>query len=457
MKVLRFSPIAIVLAYACGGSDQSGLLDGGDDVTTADVTVDNVVPPNDSGNDATQTDGSTGDASDGGIVEAGPLCLSTPCVTQIASGGFHSCARVTDGTVRCWGRNNAGQLGVGITSDGGFDGTSHPIPVNPQLAGVSQITASHYSLNASVTCVLASGVPECFGANTAGQLGLSADAGAFDNNAHPDASPVQGLPQSVSSVWAGNLHSCAIDGTGVMYCWGYDGQMQLGRAIPNANGNVLPAGAVETDAGPATQMGPGFDYSIGLAKSGLVYSWGANNVGQLGRAANDPSPSGVVAITNVTNIAAGLEHACAVSSGTLMCWGNDQNAELGDGKQNTQSQTPVTVNVASKTITQVTAGYSHTCALASDGTVYCWGQNDWGQCGTVGDGGNGDVLAPTQVQGLTGKALEVEAGTNHTCALIEGGSVMCWGANDRGQLGQGLIDASLDTNPHPTPVTVKFQ
>jgi alpha-tubulin suppressor-like RCC1 family protein len=233
--------------------------------------------------------------------------------------------------------------------------------------------------------------------------------------------------------------------------------MQLGRAIPNANGNVLPAGAVETDAGPATEMGPGFDYSIGLTKAGLVYSWGANNVGQLGRAANDPSPAGVVAITNVTNIAAGLEHACAVSSGTLMCWGNDQNAELGDGKQNTQSQTPVTVNVASKTITQVTAGYSHTCALASDGTVYCWGQNDWGQCGTVGDGGAGDVLAPTEVQGLTGKALQVEAGTNHTCALIEGGSVMCWGANDRGQLGQGLIDAALDTNAHPTPVTVKFQ
>ncbi len=464
MRVLRFSSVAgvIALAYACGGTDNSGLLDGGDDGATVDVVGDTTV--NDSGNDVTQTtdgssDGSTSDASDGGVIEAGPLCLQTPCITQIAAGGFHACARVSDGTIRCWGRNNVGQLGVGVTSDGGFDPTPRPAPVNPQLANVSQITASHYSMNASVTCVLAGGVPECFGANTTGQLGLAADAGLFDNGAHPDASAVQGLPQSVSSVWAGNLHSCAIDGTGAMYCWGYDGQTQLGRPTPNVNNNVLPAAPVQTDASAAIQMGPGFDYSIGLTKAGLVYSWGANNVGQLGRAANDPSPPGVVTLTNVTNIAAGLEHACAVSSGTVMCWGDDTNGELGDGKQNTQSQSPVTVNVGGKTITQVTAGYSHTCALASDGTVYCWGQNDWGQCGTGGgDGGfnNADVLTPTQVQ-LTGKALQVEAGTNHACALITGGSVMCWGANDRGQLGQGLLDASLDTNAHPTPVTVKFQ
>jgi alpha-tubulin suppressor-like RCC1 family protein len=325
---------------------------------------------------------------------------------------------------------------------------------------VSQITASHYSFNSSLTCVLAAGVPMCFGANTTGQLGLSADSGVFDNNPHPDASAVQGLPSSVSSVWAGNLHSCAIDGTGVMYCWGSDESTQLGRPAPGINGNVLPAGQVQTDAGPATQMGPGYDYTIGLTKAGAVYSWGANGVGQLGRTTGGNSPPAPLTLTSVTNIAAGLQHACGVSNGTLLCWGNDQNGELGDGKQNNQSTTPITVNVGNKTITQVTAGYSHTCALASDGTVYCWGQNDWGQCGTgLGDAGfnNADVLAPTQVQGLTGKALEVEAGTNHTCALIEGGSVMCWGADDRGQLGQGLIDAALDTNAHPTPVTVKFQ
>lgn len=456
MRILRFTGLALIVA--CGGTDQ-GLFDSGtDDAQASDATSDNTVPTDGSVTDVTTTDvttgdGSSGDASDGGIVDAGPLCLQTPCILQIASGGFHSCARVNDGTVRCWGHNNVGQLGISSLTD-------HPAPVNPQLASVSQITASHYSFNSSVTCVLAGGVPMCFGANTTGQLGLSADAGVFDNNAHPDASAVQGLPSSVSSVWAGNLHSCAIDGTGAMYCWGSDESTQLGRPAPGINGNILPAGAVQTDAGPATQMGPGYDYSIGLTKAGSVYSWGANGVGQLGRTTNGNAPPAPMTLTNVTNIAAGLQHACAVSSGTVMCWGNDQNGELGDGKQNNQSTTPITVNVANKTMTQVTAGYSHTCALASDGTVYCWGQNDWGQCGTGGgDGGfnNADVLAPTQVQGLTGKALEVEAGTNHTCALIEGGSVMCWGADDRGQLGQGLIDASLDTNAHPTPVTVKFQ
>jgi alpha-tubulin suppressor-like RCC1 family protein len=458
MRILRFSGLALIVA--CGGAD-GGLFDSGtDDAQVEDATNDNTVVIDSGGNDVTVTDATSGDASDASDaspIEAGPLCLQTPCITQIASGGYHSCARVTDGSVRCWGRNNVGQLGVGILSDGGFDPTAHPAPINPQLASVSQITASHYSMSSSVTCVLAGGVPMCFGANTTGQLGLAADAGIFDNNAHPDAAAVQGLPSSVSSVWAGNLHSCAIDGTGAMFCWGYDQQDQLGRPAPGVNGNVLPAVAVQTDAGPATQMGPGYDYSIGLTKAGTVYSWGANGVGELGRTGT--SPPAPLTLTGVTNIAAGLQHACAVASGALSCWGNDQNAELGDGKQNTQSATPVAVNVASKTITQVTAGYSHTCALATDGTVYCWGQNDWGQCATgLGDAGfnNNDVLTPTQVQ-LTGKVLQVEAGTNHTCALIVGGSVMCWGANDRGQLGQGLIDASLDTNAHPTPVTVKFQ
>jgi len=455
MRVLRFTGLALIVA--CGGTDQ-GLFDSGtDDAQATDAAIDNTVT--DSGgndgttSDVTTSDVTTGDASDGGIVDAGPLCLQTPCILQIATGGFHACARVNDGTVRCWGRNNVGQLGTSVLTD-------HPAPVNPQLASVTQITASHYSLNSSVTCVLAGGVPMCFGANTTGQLGLAADAGIFDNNAHPDASAVQGLPSSVSSVWAGNLHSCAIDGTGAMYCWGYDEQTQLGRPAPGINGNVLPAGAVITDAGPASQMGPGYDYTIGLTKAGIVHSWGANGSGELGRTTNGNAPPGPMALTNVTNIGAGLLHACAVSSGTVMCWGDDSDGQLGDGKQNNQSTTPITVNVANKTITQVSAGYSHTCALASDGTVYCWGQNDWGQCGTgATDAGfnNADVLAPTQVQGLGGKALEVENGTNHTCALIEGGSVMCWGANDRGQLGQGLIDASVDTNAHPTPVTVKFQ
>jgi alpha-tubulin suppressor-like RCC1 family protein len=456
MKVLRVTGLALIVA--CGGTDQ-GLFDSGtDDAQANDGSSNDSTVADASGNDATTNDVTTqdvttGDASDGSIVDAGPVCTATPCIVQIASGGFHACARVNDGTVRCWGHNNIGQLGISALTD-------HPAPVNPQLSGVTQITASHYSINSSVTCVLASGVPMCFGANTSGQLGLAADAGLFDNNAHPDASAVQGLPTSVSSVWAGNLHSCAIDGTGAMYCWGSDESTQLGRPAPGVNGNVLPAGAVITDAGPATQMGPGYDYTIGLTKAGLVYSWGANGVGQLGRTTNGNAPPAPLTLANVTNIAGGLQHACAVVSGVVNCWGEDQNGELGDGKQNNTSTTPIAVNVANKTITQVTAGYSHTCALASDGTVYCWGQNDWGQCGTgLGDAGfsNADVLAPTQVQGLTGPALEVEAGTNHTCALIKGGSVMCWGADSNGQLGQGLIDAAVDNNAHPTPVTVQFQ
>lgn len=143
-------------------------------------------------------------------INAGPVCNQTPCIVSIAAGGFHNCALVKDGSVRCWGRN-IGQLGVGTLGDGGFDGTAQPVPVNPALANVTQITASHYSINSSLTCVMTSGVAKCFGSNSSGQLGLQSDAGIFDNNAHPTPNAVQGLPSSVSSVWAGNLHSCAVD------------------------------------------------------------------------------------------------------------------------------------------------------------------------------------------------------------------------------------------------------
>ncbi len=464
MKLIRLSiALAATLgaAYACGGTDGNGLFDGGDDSGGGpDAVIDNTVPGDASVDVIIADDSTTGDASDGGIIEAGPLCTSTPCMVEIASGGFHSCARVTDGTIRCWGRNNLGQLGVGLLSDGGFDGTMQPTPVNPKLANITQITASHFSVTYSSTCVLSAGVPKCFGANATGQLGLSADSGLFDTNAHPTAAAVQGIPSTVAGVWAGNLHACAIDTVGKMYCWGYDETLQLDVPAPGTNGNVLPAVAINTDAGAAAMMGPGYDSTTALLKGGGVLSWGANTVGQLGRTATSPSLSGVVSLTGVSDIAAGLQHGCAVSTGVLYCWGENADAELGQGSVTpTTSATPLTVNVGGKVVKQVTAGYSHTCALASDGTVYCWGQNDYGQCATgATDAGFSfaDILSPTQVQGLTGKALQVEAGTNHTCALIEGGSVMCWGADDRGQLGQGLVDGSIDTNPHPTPVTVHF-
>ncbi len=454
------APLGVCVVYACGGSSDTGL-DGGDtlDGSPLDVNVaDNTVPTDSGQGDAiTISDGAT-DASDAAI-DAGPLCNQTPCIVAIAAGGFHNCALLKDETVRCWGRNNNGQLGVGALGDGGFDGTMQPVPVNPQLANVTQITASHYSINSSVTCVVTNGVAKCFGANTTGQLGLSADAGTFDNNAHPSAAAVQGIPSTVASVWAGNLHSCAIDPTGAIWCWGYDTTMQLGRDEGTSNTGVLPAGMVATDAGGAKAVGPGYDYSIASLANGGVISFGSNDEGQLGRAStNDPDAPGAMSLANVTSIGAGLEHACAVASGAVNCWGNNDNGEIGDGTNN-EADTPVAVSVANKTITQVSAGYSHTCALANDGTIYCWGQNDQGQCGTgMTDAGfdNSDVMTPTQVQGLTGKALQIEAGTNHACALIEGGTVMCWGADDRGQLGQGLIDAAVDALPHPTPVTVKF-
>ncbi|HSQ62361.1 MAG TPA: hypothetical protein VLM85_04080 [Polyangiaceae bacterium] len=450
--------VAALFAYACGGTGDAGLDSGPPDTGAGmDVLVDNTVPTG----DGSLGDASSGDAADGdgGVVDAGPLCLQSTCVVQLAVGGFHACGLVKDGTVRCWGRNNYGQLGVGLPGDGGaFDPNPRPVPQTPPLSGVSQISASHFSIQLSSTCALVGSAAQCFGNNSYGQLGLSADAGAFDNNPHPTPSPVTGVP-GLASVWAGNLHGCAVSTTGDMYCWGDDQNMELGR--PAGNVQILPAGLVVTDAGPATAVGPGYDFGLGLLKAGGVVSWGSNSVDQLGRTpAQSPDLAAAIgSLSGVTSIAAGFQHACAVAGGALYCWGHNANGQAGSSGDPVSA--PTKVDVAGKTLVQVTAGYSHTCVLASDHTVYCWGQNDFGQCGTgLGDAGfnNADVTTPTQVQGLSGQALEVQAGSNHTCARIDGGSVMCWGANDRGQLGQGLVDGGvpMDTSPHPTPVTVVF-
>ena len=131
-----------------------------------------------------------------------------------------------------------------------------------------------------------------------------------------------------------------------------------------------------------------------------------------------------------THITAGMYHTCAlISDGTVACWGANDVGQLGDGSY-TGSNVPVAVTggaLANKTVTDIAAGYFHTCALISDGTVTCWGNNGFGQLGT---GNNMDSNVPVAVTGgvLTGKTVtDITAGDFHTCALISDGTVTCWG------------------------------
>ena len=222
---------------------------------------------------------------------------------------------------------------------------------------------------------------------------------------------------------------------------------------------MVPAQATAAPAisSPSTNITAGDSHTCALISDGTVTCWGNNYSGQLGDGSNTDShvPVAVTggALTNktVTDITAGGGHTCAlISDGTVTCWGNNGAGQLGDGS-NTDSNVPVAVAggaLTNKTVIDITAGGNHTCALISDGTVTCWGWNGYGQ---LGDGSNTARNVPVAVTGgaLTNKTVtQITAGDYHTCALISDGTVTCWGKNSAGQLGTG------DTTDRNVPVAV---
>lgn len=201
-----------------------------------------------------------------------------------------------------------------------------------------------------------------------------------------------------------------------------------------------------------TQLEAGGEHTCELFNTGGVKCWGGNDFGQLGDGTSGTdrlTPVSVSGLTSgVTQIAAGDSHTCALlSTGAVKCWGSNDFGQLGDGTSGTDRLTPVSVSGLTSGVTQISAGDSHTCALLSTGEVKCWGSNDYGQ---IGDNTAGtDRLTPVFVSGLASPVTEISAGFTHTCAILNTGAVSCWGSNDYGQLGDNT--AGTDRR---TPVSV---
>jgi alpha-tubulin suppressor-like RCC1 family protein len=242
----------------------------------------------------------------------------------------------------------------------------------------------------------------------------------------PAASPAVSLPAVADHVAAGSGHTCAIVVPGNVYCWGANNAGELGTTasdIPELS-PVLVTGL----PGLANAVAAGGSHTcVATAPDNRVTCFGLDNFAQLG----DGS------LTGATAIAAGDEHTCALVGGAVRCWGINAEGELGDGS--TQSTAaPVAVSGLTTAIA-IAAGGHHTCALTMSGDVRCWGRNDSGQ---LGPSTAATYSATPVLVTMSARAGALGAGFSHTCAVLNTaddgpGGVVCWGSNDRGQLGDG--------------------
>lgn len=274
------------------------------------------------------------------------------------------------------------------------------------------------------------GLAYCWGSNRDGELGDGTDV----DRLIPVA--VAGLSTTSTAIAAGKDHTCAVLAGGDVACWGSNDFAQLGDGT--TNGSVTPV-EIEVISG-ATSLAAGFGHSCALLDVGDVLCWGANLDGQLGDGSTNASaePVAVAGISGATSITAGFGHSCAVGNGgSVSCWGLNEFGQLGDGTTGNASSTPVVVEGITGA-TAIVAGFAHTCVLLEGGAVSCWGFNDDGQ---LGDGTTANSSVPVMVGGVS-DAVVIAAGNDHSCAALADGRVACWGSNAEGELGDGTNVAS---------------
>jgi alpha-tubulin suppressor-like RCC1 family protein len=325
----------------------------------------------------------------------------------VAGGGAHTCARSADDVVACWGSDRSGELG--------FDGPTQTTPTAvPSLGPTRALTAGGAggSGNGGHTCAVdGSGAVLCWGANDFGQLGDGT------RTARATPAPVAGISGAIA-IAAGRSHTCAIDGSGT---------------VPGAAG--------------VEELAAGTDHTCARGAGGAVSCWGRNAYGEVGSGdrLTAPAPVSVAGLPPAVSIAAGGSASCAVAAdGSARCWGDDQYGQLGDGAGGPGAFYPVPVLLTTNTpITKITLGGAHGCALRNDGTLTCWGSN------AVGQLARNDVTfsaSPLEVPNI-GMANDIFAGTSASFVVIEGGHITAWGANDSGQLGDGTMTNAFTPVP----------
>ncbi|HVW28652.1 MAG TPA: protease pro-enzyme activation domain-containing protein [Polyangiaceae bacterium] len=409
----------------------------------------------------------------------------------VASGDNFNCAILENGPVKCWGKNDAGQLGVGDTNPRGTTTAQTGASLPAVLLGSGR-SARMLAAGARHACALLdNGAIKCWGANDSGQLGLgdTANRGSAANQMGDNLSAVKlGTGRTAIAVTAGTAHTCALFEEGDVMCWGANAQGQLGV------GNSTPIGATANQMGDAlvdVRFGKGLkplaiaaerNHTCVLLNTGSVKCWGENTNGDLGidqpgnwgdqpNELSDGLP--FVDLGTITpgstppgppNVAILVAPSCAVlQDGSLKCWGDNSSGQLGLGTTDQHGVTPgdmgdglLPITFGGAHVLGLAARDDHKCVVLDDGTVKCWGNNASGQLGLdAPDPNRSSPPATTVPLGAGRTARRAAVGVSHSCAVLDDGTVKCWGYNADGELGIGAT-SPLGASPNDVLQPVNF-
>lgn len=361
------------------------------------------------------------------------------------------------GRLLAWGSNTSGGLGNGTTTQGLLPAAvdQRGILRDKTLFGLA--TGGSHSL-----ALCSDGTLAAWGSNSNGQLGN----GSTTASLIPVAVDLTGIlaGRRVVAVAAGASFSLALCADGAVVGWGLNSSGQLGNGnSTSSNVPVLVSNAGILSGKSVVSITAGSAHCLALCSDGTLTAWGSNFSGVLGDGTSTGSnipvaviQTGALAGKRVVALSAGQSHSLALcSDGTAVAWGANTNGQLGRGG-NVSSQTPVPVNVAGalagKVVVALSAGGSHSLAWCRDGTLVAWGSNSHGQLGVSGISTSLMPLEVAPAGALAGKTVAaISAGIRHSSARCSDGSVVSWGDNASGQLGDNSV------NPSPVPVTADMR
>jgi alpha-tubulin suppressor-like RCC1 family protein len=413
----------------------------------------------------TATDGSlTGSTGTFGVVGAAVSSLAMSASTTTPEAG--AADSLTIRAVDAFGNTSTGYTGAHSLT---FSGAT-AVPNSPFGPTVTDGSGAARAFGSPTTINFANGVASVSGGANgvlrlyrAGTISIVVTDGTHSNGGGLSVT----VHVVVTAVAAGGFHSCALLSYGGIECWGRNNYGQLGNPTSYGTSTAVSTPVAVTGITNAVQIEAGEYHTCAVLDDHTIACWGSDVYGQLGDSpGNDTSavPLAVSGVTNAIQVTAGAYHSCAtLADGTARCWGYNNNGQLGDGTA-TQRTTPVAVDGVGghgtlAGVTQVSAGAYQSCAVLSSGGAVCWGSN---RTGELGDGTRTERHSPVDVEDVTGHGslsgvVQISAGgteTNnnyfgHTCAVLTGGGIVCWGYGHHGEMGNGTT-----TNRNTDPVAV---